>query len=223
MFILCRATSPTQLNILSGQRDYRRDRPGKRPHLFGTEPSGPRYFCPHHLRRTIPLSLVCCPLHGRWRRHCGGWHGGLFWRLGRCGIDAHSPKHMLSIPVLFLLIVLGKLLGSETTFELHSPDRNISGQVIVVILVIGLTSWMYGASIVRAKYLQLARARLCVGGSQALGASRFRFCSGIWFQIHLHRSLCRPRSAWSVQSRPRHMSRSSAWACRTRRPRAGAT
>ncbi len=56
---------------------------------------------------------------------------------------------MLSIPQLFLLIVLGKLLGSKPP-NVWFFWRSISGSVIVVFLVIGLTSWMYVARIIRA-------------------------------------------------------------------------
>jgi peptide/nickel transport system permease protein len=68
---------------------------------------------------------------------------------------------------LFLLIILGKMLGGKIkTFELLG--RSFSGSVIVIIGVIGLTSWMGLSRIVRANYLALKErefitAARCIG------------------------------------------------------------
>lgn len=78
----------------------------------------------------------------------------------------------LSIPSLFLLIILGKLFGSQIP-TIKLLDRTFSGSVIVVILVIGLTSWMYLARIVRANILSL-REMDYISASRALGASNLR-------------------------------------------------
>src|SRR6185503_2600787 len=79
---------------------------------------------------------------------------------------------ILSIPSLFLLIILGKLFGSEIP-TLNLLGRTFSGSVIVVILVIGLTSWMYLARIVRANILSL-REMDYVSAARALGAGNLR-------------------------------------------------
>ncbi|NJM41228.1 MAG: ABC transporter permease [Anaerolineae bacterium] len=94
----------------------------------------------------------------------GGWLDVVLMRF---------TEAVLSIPQLFLLIVLGKLLVPKLPNTIPFLGRSISGSVIVVILVIGLTSWMYGARIVRASILSL-RERDYVAASQALGANRFR-------------------------------------------------
>ncbi len=61
---------------------------------------------------------------------------------------------MFNIPQLFLLIILGKMLsGKIPTFTF--AGRTFSGSVIIIICVIGATSWMYLARIVRANYLAL--------------------------------------------------------------------
>lgn len=76
---------------------------------------------------------------------------------------------MLSIPSLFLLIVLGRVLGRDaTTITLFG--RTFSGSVGIVILVIGATSWMYLARIVRANVLSLRELDF-VSAAKALGAS----------------------------------------------------
>ena len=79
---------------------------------------------------------------------------------------------ILSIPSLFLLIILGKLFGSEIP-TLNLMGRTFSGSVIVVILVIGLTSWMYLARIVRANILSL-REMDYVSAARALGSGNLR-------------------------------------------------
>lgn len=61
---------------------------------------------------------------------------------------------MYTVPQLFLLIVLAKFLGGKLpTFTFLG--RSFSGSVIIIIGVIGLTSWMYLARIVRSNVLSL--------------------------------------------------------------------
>jgi peptide/nickel transport system permease protein len=74
---------------------------------------------------------------------------------------------VFNIPQLFLLIILGKMLsGKIPTFSVLG--RSLSGSVVVIIGVIGVTSWMYLARIVRANYLALKEreyiiAARCIG------------------------------------------------------------
>jgi peptide/nickel transport system permease protein len=79
---------------------------------------------------------------------------------------------MLIIPSLFLLIVLGKALGGKVS-EIDLLGRSFSGSVIVIILVIGFTSWMYLARIVRANVLSLKELDF-ISASRALGVSDAR-------------------------------------------------
>jgi peptide/nickel transport system permease protein len=58
------------------------------------------------------------------------------------------------IPQIFLLIVMAKYFGGKIP-NLNVVGRTVSGSVIVVILIIGLTSWMYLARIVRAEFISL--------------------------------------------------------------------
>jgi peptide/nickel transport system permease protein len=61
---------------------------------------------------------------------------------------------MLAIPSLLILIVLSKALLGKLP-NITFMERSISGSVPIVILVIGLTSWMVGARIVRAQFLSI--------------------------------------------------------------------
>ena len=91
-----------------------------------------------------------------------GYYGGF--------IDAilmRFTEAMFNIPQLFLLILLAKFLGGKIpTFKLLG--RSFSGSVVVIIGVIGITSWMYLARIVRANFLSLKEqefvtAARCIG------------------------------------------------------------
>jgi peptide/nickel transport system permease protein len=58
------------------------------------------------------------------------------------------------IPQIFLLIVMSKFFGGKLP-NITVLGRTFSGSVVVVILIIGATSWMYLARIVRAEFISL--------------------------------------------------------------------
>jgi len=100
--------------------------------------------------------------------------GGVAGYLGGAvdaGLSAITEA-LLSIPALFLLIVLAKIFSDKVGQIVLSPDYKISGSVIIVILVIGATSWMGLSRIVRANVLSL-RERDYIAAAQVLGVSRF--------------------------------------------------
>jgi peptide/nickel transport system permease protein len=61
---------------------------------------------------------------------------------------------VLTIPSLFLLLVMAKFFGGKIP-DLELLGRTFSGSVIVIIVIIGLTSWTFLARIVRAEFLSL--------------------------------------------------------------------
>jgi peptide/nickel transport system permease protein len=75
---------------------------------------------------------------------------------------------LLSIPLLFLLLVLSKFIGTQMP-SVTLFGREFSGSVVIVILVLGFTGWMGLARIVRAQVLSL-REREFVMAARALGA-----------------------------------------------------
>jgi peptide/nickel transport system permease protein len=90
----------------------------------------------------------------------GGWVDSLLMRF---------TEAMLNIPSLFLLIIGARFFGGGLpTFNFFG--RELTGSVLVIILIIGATSWMYLARIVRANVLSL-RELDYVSASRALGAS----------------------------------------------------
>ena len=60
----------------------------------------------------------------------------------------------LNIPALFLLLIMAKSFGGRIP-DVQLLGRSFSGSVVAIILIIGLTSWMYLARIVRAEFLSL--------------------------------------------------------------------
>jgi peptide/nickel transport system permease protein len=78
-----------------------------------------------------------------------GYFGGL--------VDAllmRFTEAMLTIPQIFLLLVMAKFFGNRIP-DAHILGRQLSGSVVVIVLIIGLTSWPYLARIVRAEFLSL--------------------------------------------------------------------
>lgn len=61
---------------------------------------------------------------------------------------------VLVIPNIFLLLVMAKYFAQSIP-NLHFLGRTFSGSVLVIIFVIGITSWPYLARIVRAQFLSL--------------------------------------------------------------------
>jgi peptide/nickel transport system permease protein len=61
---------------------------------------------------------------------------------------------VLTIPSLFLLLVMAKFFGGKIP-DLDILGRTFSGSVVVIIVIIGLTSWTFLARIVRAEFLSL--------------------------------------------------------------------
>jgi peptide/nickel transport system permease protein len=61
---------------------------------------------------------------------------------------------VLIIPQIFLLLVMAKFFGTQIN-NIYLFGRTFSGSVIVIVLIIGLTSWPYLARVVRAEFLSL--------------------------------------------------------------------
>ncbi len=93
----------------------------------------------------------------------GGWVDAVLMRI---------TEAMLAIPSLFLLIVLAKFIGRHVG-QVTIFGRAFSGSIGIVIIVIGLTSWMYLARIVRASVLSLKELDF-VTASKALGSTDTR-------------------------------------------------
>jgi peptide/nickel transport system permease protein len=123
-------------------------------HPFGTDTVGRDIF-----KRTIYggqislliglsaviVEVVVGVLIGAIAGYYGGWIDGLLMRF---------TEAMFNVPQLFLLLVMAKFFGGKIP-TLHFLGREFSGSVIVIIVIIGITSWMYLARIVRANFMSL--------------------------------------------------------------------
>src|SRR5574341_21088 len=146
--------------------------PPSREHPFGTDTIGRDILARTIYGGQISLSigifaavveLILGVLVGAVAGYFGRWLDDLLMRI---------TETMLIIPSLFLLIVLAKALGGKVP-EVDILGRSFSGSVVVIILVIGLTSWMYLARIVRANVLSLKELDF-ISASRALGVSDAR-------------------------------------------------
>ena len=138
-------------------------------HWFGTDSVGRDVF-----NRVIyggQISLFIGLLAVLFEVTLGTVIGGVAAYYGRW-VDAilmRFTEAMLAIPSLFLLIVLAKFIG-RSVGQVTILGRTFSGSIGIVILVIGMTSWMFLARIVRANVLSLKEMDY-ISASRALGAS----------------------------------------------------
>lgn len=107
---------------------------------------------------SVTLSLLVGILVGAFAGYYGGIVDSILMRV---------TEAMLVIPQLLLLIFAAKFL-SDKIDNFEFLGREFSGSLIVIIVIIGFTSWMYLARIVRSSFLSLKNneyvtAARCVG------------------------------------------------------------
>ena len=108
----------------------------------------------------VVVQIIVGVLIGAISGYYGGWIESLLMRF---------TEGMFNIPSLPLLLVLSKMLSDKIP-TLTLFGREFSGTVVVIIGVIGLTSWMSLARIVRANFLSL-REQEFVTAAHCIGAS----------------------------------------------------
>lgn len=123
-------------------------------HLFGTDTVGrdclARTIYGGQISILIGLAAVIIEtLLGILVGALAGYYGGVL-----DNILMRITEAMLNIPELFLLIVMAKNFGGKIP-NITLFGREFSGSVVVIIVIIGLTSWMYLARIVRAEFLSI--------------------------------------------------------------------
>ncbi len=123
-------------------------------HPFGTDPVGrdvlARTIYGGQISLLIGITAVVIEtfagiLIGAASGYFGGWVDSVLMRF---------TEAMLIIPEIFLLIVMAKEFGGKIPSAMIF-GREFSGSVIVIVVIIGLTSWMYLARIVRAEFLSI--------------------------------------------------------------------
>jgi len=109
---------------------------------------------------SVAVSLCVGIMIGAFSGYYGGWVDAILMRF---------TEAVMNIPRIFLLLVGAKFLADKVpTFTVGG--RVFSGSVVIVIAIIGLTSWAYLARIVRSSFLSIKEqeyvtAARCIGTS----------------------------------------------------------
>jgi len=123
-------------------------------HLFGTDTVGrdilARTMYGGQISILIGLTAASVEvllgiLIGAIAGYYGGWIDNLSMRF---------TEALLNIPQILLLIIMSKFFSSSVS-NIQVLGRTYSGSVVVIVLIIGLTSWPYLARIVRAEFLSI--------------------------------------------------------------------
>lgn len=93
----------------------------------------------------------------------GGWVDSILMRI---------TEAMLSIPQLLLLLVMAKFFGGKIP-AINFLGRSFSGSVIVIILILGLTSWTSLARIIRSNVLSLKETEFILA-ARAIGVPNWK-------------------------------------------------
>jgi len=112
---------------------------------------------------SVAISVVLGTIIGLITGYFGGWIDAVLMRI----VEA-----LLSIPTLILLLMLSKWLAG-TTATVNILGREFSASLLVIILIIGLTSWMSLSRIVRSMVLTL-KEREFVTAATMIGAKTGR-------------------------------------------------
>jgi len=150
----------------------RRLQPPSAEHPFGTDTIGrdilARVIYGGQISLIIGLTAVSVSVVlGTTVGVLSGYFGGL--------LDAvlmRFTEAMLSIPSLLLLLVMAKYFSGRIPTQVIL-GRTFSGSVIVIVIIIGITSWMYLARIVRSNVLSIRETEYVLA-ARALGATSRR-------------------------------------------------
>ncbi len=145
--------------------------PPSAEHPFGTDPVGrdilARTIYGGQISLLIGLLAMLVELFiGITIGALAGYYGGILDSLLMRFTEA-----WLNIPTLFLLLIMAKYFGGRIP-DATLLGRTFSGSVVVIILIIGLTSWMYLARIVRAEFLSTKEEEFILA-ARAIGTSNW--------------------------------------------------
>jgi peptide/nickel transport system permease protein len=125
-----------------------------REHLFGTDTIGrdilARTIYGGQISMLIGLTAMLVEvLIGITIGALAGYFGGIL-----DSILMRLTEAVLVVPQIFLLLVMAKYFAQDIP-NIQFLGRTFSGSVLVIIFVIGITSWPYLARIVRAQFLSV--------------------------------------------------------------------
>ncbi len=96
-----------------------------------------------------------------------GYYGGT--------VDAilmRITEAIVSIPLILILLLMAKMLGGRIP-DIALFGREFSGSVVIIVVLIGITSWTTLARIVRASFLSLKEMEFIVA-ARAIGTPNWR-------------------------------------------------
>jgi peptide/nickel transport system permease protein len=96
-----------------------------------------------------------------------GYYGGIV-----DSVLMRFTEAMFNVPQLLWLLVMAKFFSGKIP-NLTLFGRTFSGSVVVIVLIIGLTSWMYLARIVRSQFLSLKEHEFVLA-ARAIGTRRWQ-------------------------------------------------
>lgn len=128
--------------------------PPSQAHPFGTDAIGRDIFARTiyggQISLLIGLTAVMLEISiGVLIGAIAGYFGGII-----DSVLMRFTEAMINIPQIFLLLVMSKFFAGKIP-DLDILGREFSGSVLVIIAIIGVTSWMYLARIVRAEFLSI--------------------------------------------------------------------
>jgi peptide/nickel transport system permease protein len=145
-------------------------------HWFGTDEVGRDVFARTIYGGQISLMIAVAAMLisislGTLVGLVSGYFGGLIDSVLMRIVEA-----LLAIPALVLLLLLSRPLAGNTT-EVVFLGRQLSATVLVIVIIIGLTSWMRLSRIIRAQVLSLKEQEF-VQAARLVGASDVRIIFG---------------------------------------------
>ncbi|MEJ2210759.1 MAG: ABC transporter permease [Anaerolineae bacterium] len=149
--------------------------PPSREHLFGTDTVGrdilARTIYGGQISLLIGITAVVIEVGaGVIVGALAGYYGGLIDSLLMRFTEA-----AFTIPQLFLLLVMAKFFANKIP-TINLLGRTLSGSVVIIVGIIGLTSWMYLARIVRADFLSL-KEREFILAAHTIGTRNLKIIS----------------------------------------------
>jgi peptide/nickel transport system permease protein len=93
----------------------------------------------------VIIETIAGILIGALAGYYGGWLDSVLMRF---------TEAVLNIPQIFLLLVMAKFFAGRVP-NITVLGRTFSGSVVVIVFIIGITSWPYLARIVRAEFLSI--------------------------------------------------------------------
>jgi peptide/nickel transport system permease protein len=146
--------------------------PPSSAHLFGTDTIGrdilARTIYGGQISLIIGISamlfeVILGTLIGAIAGYYGGWVDALLMRL---------TEAIVSIPLILILLLMSKMLGGRIP-DIHILGRDFSGSVVVIVILIGTTSWTTLARIMRASFLSLKEMEF-ITAARAIGVPNWR-------------------------------------------------